>query len=64
MIKRHKGNGEKLYGVASLHVVFVSLGLVYSKSQYWFLVCGEGVRPVMMGTLRENLILFVANSYI
>ncbi len=60
MIKRHKGNDEELYGVCELACGFHKLGFGIFKSQYWFLVCGEGVRVMMMGTLRENLILFVA----
>jgi hypothetical protein len=64
MIKMHKGNDEEFYGVCKHACGFCKLGFGIFKSQYWFLFCGEGVRPMMMGILRENLIFFVANSYI
>jgi len=63
MRKRHKGNDEELYRVCKLACGFCKPGFGVFKSQYWFLE-GEGVRPMMMGTPKENLILFVANSYI
>jgi hypothetical protein len=60
MINRHKGNNEELYRVCKLECGFCKLGIGIFRFQYWFFVCGEGVRPMMMGIPRENLILFVA----
>jgi hypothetical protein len=53
---------KNFMGFASLHVVSVSLGLVYSNLNIDFLFVVR--KPMMMGTLREYPFFFVANSYI
>jgi hypothetical protein len=47
-------------GFASLSIVSVSLGFTYMNLSVVFFVYCEGMKPMMMGTPRENPIVLIA----